>query len=124
MIESIDALNKVREAAQQVLAGFDCRILVCSGTGCIATGSEKIYEKFREITAGVSGVTLDFSPCGGHEGDKKLGIKKTGCQGICELGPLVRIQKGSNVIQYTKVSLNDCDEIFQTSVLGDGVVEQ
>ena len=124
MIESIDALNKVREAAQQVLAGCDCRILVCSGTGCIATGSEKIYEKFMEITAGVPGVTLDFSPCGGHDNDKKLGIKKTGCQGICELGPLVRIQKGSEVVQYTKVSLDDCDEIFQTSVLGDGVVER
>ena len=122
MIETIDALNKVREAAAAQLAGYDCRILVCSGTGCIATGSEKIYEKFREITANTPGIVLDFAPCGGH--DKNLGIKKTGCQGICELGPLVRIQKGSDVIQYTKVALADCEEIFNISVLGDGVVER
>ena len=124
MIETIDALNKVREAAAAQLAGYDCRILVCSGTGCIATGSEKIYEKFREITANTPGIVLDFASCGGHDNDKNLGIKKTGCQGICELGPLVRIQKGSDVIQYTKVALADCEEIFNISVLGDGVVER
>ena len=124
MIETIDALNKVREAAEAQLAGYTCRILVCSGTGCIATGSEKIYEKLREIAVGTPGVVLDFAPCGGHDHDKNLGIKKTGCQGICELGPLVRIQKGSDVIQYTKVALADCEEIFNTSVLGDGIVDR
>ena len=124
MIQTIDALNASRETAKKQLEAYDCRILVCSGTGCIATGSEKIYNKFLEITKDVSGVVLDFSSCGGHDHDTNLGIKKTGCQGICELGPLVRIQKGKDVIQYTKVQLDDCEEIFTTSVLGDGVVER
>ena len=124
MIQTIDALNASRETAKKQLEAYDCRILVCSGTGCIATGSEKIYNKFLEITKDVSGVVLDFSSCGGHDHDTNLGIKKTGCQGICELGPLVRIQKGKDVIQYTKVQLDDCQEIFTTSVLGDGVVER
>ena len=124
MIQTIDALNASRETAKKQLEACDCRILVCSGTGCIATGSEKIYNKFLEITKDVSGVVLDFSSCGGHDHDTNLGIKKTGCQGICELGPLVRIQKGKDVIQYTKVQLDDCEEIFTTSVMGDGVVER
>ena len=47
MISNIEALDRVRETALQVLAGTDCRILVCSGTGCIATGSEKVYEKYK-----------------------------------------------------------------------------
>ncbi len=124
MIQTIDALNATRETAKKQLEAYDCRILVCSGTGCIATGSEKIYNRFLEITKDAPGVVLDFSSCGGHDHDTNLGIKKTGCQGICELGPLVRIQKGKNVIQYTKVQLDDCEEIFTTSVLGDGVVER
>ena len=121
MISNIEALDRVREAALQVLAGTDCRILVCSGTGCIATGSEKIYEKFVEIAKDHPEISLEFSECGGH--DKTMGIKHTGCQGVCELGPLVRIQKGENVVQYTKVQLSDCDEIFKATVLGDDVVE-
>ena len=121
MISNIEALAKVREAAVEVLNGTDCRILVCSGTGCIATGSEKIYEKFVEIAKDHPEIALDFAECGGH--DKTMGIKHTGCQGVCELGPLVRIQKGENVVQYTKVQLSDCEEIFKASVLGDDVVE-
>ena len=49
---------------------------------------------------------------------------KTGCQGVCELGPLVRIQKGQDVVQYVKVQLDDCAEIFEKSVLGNEVVER
>lgn len=120
MIQSKEALMQTREDAKKVLDSYDCRILVCSGTGCIATGSEKIYERFAEITKDAPGVVLEFAP---HEEGAHIGIKKTGCQGICELGPLVRIQKKDRVIQYTKVQLEDCEEIFERSVLEDEVLE-
>lgn len=113
-------LGKVREAAKQVIDSYDCRILVCSGTGCIATGSQKIYEKFLEITKDAPNVTLEFAP---HDEADHVGVKKTGCQGICELGPLVRIQKGDEVIQYIKVREEECEEIFNRTVLGDEVLE-
>ncbi len=121
MITGKDALQAVRAEAQETLASYDCRILVCSGTGCIATGSDKIYEKFVEICKDQPGIALEFAP---HDGEKKTGVKKTGCQGVCELGPLVRIQKGDKTVQYTKVQLDDCDEIFNETVLGDGIVER
>lgn len=121
MIQNKEALSQVREEAKKALDSYDCRILVCSGTGCIATGSEKIYEKFLEITKDTPGVTLEFAP---HEGEAHVGVKKTGCQGICELGPLVRIQKGDHVVQYTKVQISDCEEIFKSSVQGDEVLER
>ena len=120
MIENREDLLKSREAAEQEIASYDCRILVCSGTGCIATGSQKIYEEFLKITKDTPGVTLEFAP---HDEKKHMGVKKTGCQGVCELGPLVRIQKGNNVVQYTKVQISDCKEIFERSVLNDDVVE-
>lgn len=124
MIQSREELLRIREDAKEALESYICRILVCSGTGCIATGSEKVYEKFREICKDAPGVELEFAPHDKEEHDGgAVGVKKTGCQGICELGPLVRIQKGNSVIQYTKVQVSDCEEIFQRSVLGDEVLE-
>lgn len=120
-IDSKETLMSIREEALSRIAAYDCRILVCSGTGCIATGSQKIYEKFSEIAANTPGVTVEFGP---HDAGAHVGVKKTGCQGVCELGPLVRIQKGDDVIQYTKVQLDDCQEIFDSSVLKDGIVDR
>ncbi len=120
MIQSTEELHEVRAEAKKQMESCKCRILVCSGTGCIATGSDKIYEKFSEICKDSPDVELEFAP---HEGAPSVGIKKTGCQGICELGPLVRIQKGDRVIQYTKVQPDDCEKIFKSSVLGEDVVE-
>ncbi len=120
MIESREALQQTREEAKKVLDSYECRILVCSGTGCIATGSEKIYEKFVEVCKDAPGILLTFAP---HDEGEHIGVKKTGCQGICELGPLVRIQKKDRVIQYTKVQIEDCAEIFERSVLGDEAIE-
>ena len=120
MIENREELRKSREAAEQEMASYACRILVCSGTGCIATGSQKIYEEFLKIAKDTPEVTVDFRP---HDDKAHLGVKKTGCQGVCELGPLVRIQKGDKIVQYTKVQLSNCKEIFERSIEGDDVVE-
>ena len=122
-IETREALQALRTAKRAEIDSCKCRILVCSGTGCIATGSNKIYEQFLEIAKDAPGVTLEFKPCGGHDDARYMGVKKTGCQGICELGPLVRIQKGDRTIQYIKVQPEDCEEIFTRSVLGDEVLE-
>lgn len=124
MIRTKDELSQAKLAAEQKMSRYDCRILVCSGTGCIATGSHKIHEIFETLVKDTPGVDLVFSPCGGHEDHKTVGVKKTGCQGFCELGPLVRIQKGDRVIQYVKVQPDDCADIFESSVLGDTVLER
>ena len=124
MIKNVEELSQVRAHATADLERYDCRILVCSGTGCIATGSNNIHEIFEELVKEAPGVALVFSPCGGHDEDKTVGVKKTGCQGFCELGPLVRIQKGDKVIQYVKVQPADCREIFERSVMGDEIIER
>ena len=124
MMKTAEELIRAAEAARAEIEKYDCRILVCSGTGCIATGSNKIHEIFQGIVQDTPGVQLVFSPCGGHDEDKTVGVKKTGCQGFCELGPLVRIQKNGKTIQYVKVQPDDCAEIFEKSVLGDEVLER
>ncbi len=124
MIRTKDELSQAKLNAEQKMSRYDCRILVCSGTGCIATGSHKIHEIFETLVKDTPGVELVFSPCGGHDDHKTVGVKKTGCQGFCELGPLVRIQKGDKVIQYVKVQPDDCAEIFENSVLADTILER
>ena len=123
MIKTKEELLDIRKSAVEELASYDCRILVCSGTGCIATGSNKIHEIFKEMTDGLDGIKLEFAPHDKDEHDK-IGVKKTGCQGFCELGPLVRIQKGDKVVQYVKVQPEDCREIFEQTVLGDTVIQR
>ena len=124
MIKTAEELTQAQLTACEEIKLYDCRILVCSGTGCIATGSNKIHEIFSELVKQTPGVELVFSPCGGHHDDKAVGVKKTGCQGFCELGPLVRIQKGGKVVQYVKVQPDDCKEILEKSVIGDETIER
>ena len=122
MITTREELNQVKLAALESMAQDKCRILVCSGTGCIATGSNKIYDIFKQLVQDTPGVTLEFAPHDAAEHEDKVGVKKTGCQGFCELGPLVRIQKGDKVIQYVKVQPDDCAEILEKSVKADEVI--
>ena len=70
MIQNKEVLEQIREEAVKELNSYDCRILVCSGTGCVATGSQKIYEKFMEIAKDAPGVTIEFGP---HDKDAHVG---------------------------------------------------
>ena len=49
MIHNRDELKECRQKAKADMETAACRILVCSGTGCIATGSEKIYNRFLKL---------------------------------------------------------------------------
>ena len=91
------------------------------GQDALLPVQKKIYRTFQDIVKDAPGVTLEFAP---HDEKEHVGIKKTGCQGFCELGPLVRIQKGDNVIQYIKVQPDDCADIFEKSVRRDEVIEE
>ena len=125
MIQNIEDLTQARETAAAEMKSYDCRVLVCSGTGCIATGSNKIHQLFQELIADDPAIDLQFAPHDAAEHDgPKVGVHKTGCQGFCELGPLVRIQKGDRTVQYVKVQPGDVKEIYEHTILGSDVIER
>lgn len=125
MIQNIEDLTQARETAAAEMKSYDCRVLVCSGTGCIATGSNKIHQLFQELIADDPAIDLQFAPHDAAEHDgPKVGVHKTGCQGFCELGPLVRIQKGDRTVQYVKVRPEDVKEIYEHTILGSDVIER
>ena len=60
MIKTCEELNQARVQAQLEIQSYACRILVCSGTGCIATGSHKIHERFEDLVKETPGIELVF----------------------------------------------------------------
>ena len=49
-------------------------------------------------------------------------VKKSGCHGFCEMGPLMRIEPLN--ILYVKVQLEDCEEIYNETILKRNVIDR
>lgn len=105
-------INEEQKKAQQHIKEQGLRVLVCSGTGCIANGALKVIEKFKELGANVSTLTA-------HD---KMTIVPTGCHGFCEQGVLVLIPDLD--VTYVKVHETDVEEIFNSHIKEGKPVER
>ena len=120
MIKNREDLIRLREAYKNALATQEKKILVCAGTGCVSGGSLEIYEKLIEIIKEKNincSVELEEEPHG-----DSIGVKKSGCHGFCEMGPLLRIEPQGYL--FTKVKLSDCEEIVEKTILGGEHIER
>jgi len=72
---------------------------VCQGTGCISGGAERVFNKFKDLA-------------GSSVNDSKIVIKKTGCHGFCQQGPLIVVEPHG--FFYTKVKEDDVEEILNS----------
>ena len=105
-------IKEEQNKAQQHIKEQGLRVLVCAGTGCVANGSLKVIEKFRELGANVSTLT-DYD---------KMTIVPTGCHGFCEQGVLVIIP--DKHVTYVKVHVEDVEEIFESHIKNGKPVER
>src|SRR5208337_331279 len=96
------------------------RVILCAGTGCMANGAMKVFERFREEMdrAGLH-VVLELRP---EAGDRDVRLSKSGCQGFCQMGPLVSVVPDG--ILYTKVRAEDVPEIVEQTLVGGQVVDR
>ena len=108
-VEDRTQLEMLQRQCRDRKDGYTCRILVCAGTGCVATGSLDVYSQLRELCKEDEGIRVELEKDVPH-----IGIVKSGCQGFCELGPLVRIEPQH--CQYVKVQPEDCEEIVEKTV--------
>ena len=107
------------EAARQVAR----RVVICAGTGCMAGGALKVFHAFEEkIKATGLAVVTELRPESQPEGKDKVFVSKSGCQGFCQMGPLVTIEPDG--ILYTKVQADDVEELIQTTLVNHEVVER
>ena len=119
-IHNREELSKIREMAADKVSSTKCRILICAGTGCLAGGSGEIYEKMCELTKDCKDVDVEFGPEIAHGSEHPVAVKRSGCHGFCEMGPLMRIEPLG--ILYTKVKLEDCEEIFERTIKHGNII--
>jgi len=84
-------------------------ILVCAGTGCTASKSNKVREKLeKEIRK--------------RKLEDKVKVFKTGCFGFCKLGPIIVIHPERTF--YCKVDPENVDDILEQHIQEGKVVEK
>ncbi len=81
---------------------FRSHVMVCAGTGCTSSGSGPVHQAFeREIAA--KGL------------ENEVRVIKTGCFGLCALGPIVVIYPEASF--YSMVKAEDVPEIVSEHLL-------
>ncbi len=86
---------------------FRSHVLVCGGTGCTSSGSQKIMEALQtEIKK--NGL------------EKEVAVVQTGCHGLCALGPIMIIYPEATF--YSMVKEEDVPEIVTEHLLKGRVV--
>jgi len=96
------------------------RVVICAGTGCMANGAMKVYEQFkREVADSGLHAILELRP---EAADDEVRLSKSGCQGFCQMGPLVSVLPDG--ILYTKVRSEDVKEIVQQTLVSGQAVER
>lgn len=88
---------------------YRSHVLICKGTGCVASDSAKVMEAFEKEIAkkGLS---------------KEVKVVQTGCLGLCELGPNVLIYPEGSY--YCSVKPADVSEIVEEHLVKGRIVER
>ncbi len=120
MLKNRDELIALRESSKTSYIAQAEKIIVCAGTGCVAGGSLKIFDRIKELLD-ARGLDVQVE-LGDVPHDKSIGLKKSGCHGFCEMGPLLRIDPQGWL--YTKVKLEDCEEIVERTIVGGEHIER
>ena len=97
------------------------RIIICAGTGCVANGSLEVHrvleEKLRAV--GLDAITTVELK---DEQDHDVHLSRSGCQGFCQMGPLLTIEPDG--ILYTRVQPGDIDDIVELTLQQGEIVDR
>ncbi len=88
---------------------YRAQVLVCSGTGCSASGSETVQKRLAEEIE-----KLGLA--------NEIEIVETGCRGFCEVGPIIVIYPDG--IFYCRVKEDDVPFLAEETLLKGRVVER
>ena len=86
---------------------YRSQVLVCGGTGCTSSNSEKIIQKLNEEIK-AKGL------------DNEVNVVKTGCFGLCSLGPIMIVYPEGCF--YSMVKPEDIPEIVEEHLLKGRIV--
>ena len=84
-------------------------IMVCGGTGCIASKSDELIIKLNDALV--------------KEGyDKEIDVVKTGCFGFCGQGPIIKVHPDN--VFYVQVQPEDAEEIVAEHIVKGRTVDR
>ena len=103
-------LNKIESDFHARESKATHRIIICAGTGCLVNGSQKVYDEFvNRIEASGLHAIVELK-----KEEEGVFVSKSGCQGFCQIGPLVTVLPEG--ILYRKVKTADVREIVETTL--------
>ena len=116
-IKSMEGLNKIKQVASEKVkirqhrdaAQTNRNILVCGGTGCLASDSDKVVKNL-EVILKARGL------------NSKVQVIRTGCFGFCEQGPIVKIEPDN--VFYVRVGSKDAKDIVDEHLIKGRQVER
>ena len=85
------------------------QVLICGGTGCTSSGSQQIQDAFE--------VEIEKNDL-----QDEIKLVRTGCFGLCELGPVVIVYPDGTF--YSRVTVDDVAEIVSEHLLKGRRVER
>ncbi|WP_427340932.1 NAD(P)H-dependent oxidoreductase subunit E, partial [Caloranaerobacter sp. DY30410] len=88
---------------------YRAHVLICGGTGCTSSSSDKIQNEF-ELKIKEKGL------------DKEIKVVRTGCFGLCEAGPIVIVYPEGAF--YSHVKVEDVEEIVEEHLLKGRIVKR
>ena len=114
-------LKKIKQAYLDTAARIKKRIIICAGTGCVANGSLEIYDHIlRSLKSNGEEAVVELDK-DEHDSDA-VQLSHSGCQGFCQMGPLVAIEPDG--ILYVKVKESDAEQIVTDTIRDHKVIER
>ena len=111
MCDIVEFRDNQRTKEERIAKNIKYRhtVLICGGTGCTSNNSNEIYKSFQEqiTTKGLSG---------------DVQIIRTGCFGLCAVGPVVIVYPEGSFYSYVKPT--DVEEIVSEHILNNRPVER
>ncbi len=108
-LETPADLNKLREEVIALRSARQTWMAVCAGTGCRAYGAAALADALEE--------EIEKRGIG-----DKVGVRRTGCHGFCERGPLVVIQPSD--VCYLGAQIKNIPAIVDSLSSNDGSTDR
>ena len=111
-------LEQHKQQMRKCMEQYKAHIVICGGTGCMANGAGEIMEEFKRL---LQEKNLSLSVAMAKE-ETDYYMAKSGCQGFCQMGPLVTIYPQE--ILYVNVKAADVDEIIEKTLIGGETIDR
>ena len=119
-LNSLQEFNALQEKCVAARNNEKRKVLVCCGTACTSGGNLKVFEELKNqmyLHGEAFEVALNVSSC-----ESVTGLKKSGCHGFCEMGPLIRIEPEGWL--YCRCRPEDVKEIVEETLIGGRFIER